>query len=189
MTNQELLNKAQREYIDLGEYVKKICKETKNEEKTHEVLVSLDIMLQLMLMYLSVSNLNTPDSEINFIKLLTVEKDVVDIYNEYNHTNLTWEDLKEENMDSQLLKEFIDRTYLLYKKDLDLFISFLASADSKTEEDYLTYITKKLRNILIIFTNINNETDERFIDFIINEVFAKKYRSIKEVFNAINISF
>jgi len=189
MSNQELLNKAQREYIDLGEYVKALCKTTNNEAKTHDVLVSLDITLQLMLMYLAVSNLNTPDSEINFIKLLTVEKNIIDIYNEYNKTNITWEDLKEENMDSALLKEFIDRTYLLYKHDLDLFSSFLASLDSKTEEDNLSFITKKMRNILVIFTNINNETDERFIDFIINEVFAKKYRSLKEIFKSINISF
>ncbi len=189
MTNQELLNKAQREYIDLGEYVKTLCKKTNNDNKTHDVLCSLDITLQLMLMYLAVSNLNTPDSEINFIKLLTVEKDVIDVYNKYNKTSLTWEDLKEENMDSNLLKEFIDRTYLLYKYDLDLLASFLASLDSKTEEDNLAFIIKKMRNILVIFTNINNETDERFIDFIIEEVFAKKYRSLKEIFKSVNISF
>lgn len=187
MTNQELFNKAQMEYIDLGEYIKKLCNTTNNKEKEKNVLSSLDIMLQLMLMYLAVSNLSVPDSELKFIKLLTVESDVVKMYNKAFDKNISWADLSEENMDPSVLKEFIDKTYLIYKKDLDLFISFLAASDSKTEENDLAYIEERIRNILVIFTSLNNETDLRFIDFIMEEVFLKKYKSLKNIFKSIDI--
>ena len=188
MNNQEILNEASREYIDLEEYIKKLCIENHKESKTKEVLDSLDITLQVMLMYLSVSNLSVPDIELTFIRLLTTEKDIIDAYNLEKGTKYSWDNIREKYMEASELKKFINDSYAHFKADIDKLIGFLSGCDSLTKEDNLLYIENKLRIILTLFTQISNDTDLSYIDLILNEVFVNKYKSLKDIFSHINFS-
>ena len=74
MTNQEILNKASMEYINLSEEIKKMIVSAKREKDEKEILSNLDILLQLMLMYVAVSDYEVEDIELSFIKLVKLEK-------------------------------------------------------------------------------------------------------------------
>lgn len=186
MSNQEILNSASRYYIDLLEYVKKL--NNVNESNRKKVLNGIDITMQVMLLYLSVSNYRVSDIELDFIRLLTTEKDIIKFYNEKTNSNYTWSSLKDENMEVEEVKEFIDRTYLLFKPDIDKLIGFLASNDSITKDDELEYIKNQFRQILNLFVKLDDDYDSRFIDLILNEVFVKKYLALKEIFSKVNIN-
>jgi hypothetical protein len=89
-------------------------------------------------------------------------------------------------MEVEEVKEFIDRTYLLFKSDIDLLIGFLASNDSKTEKNELGFIESKLREILVLFTNLSSDYNLKYVDLILNEIFVKKYKSLVSLFKGID---
>jgi len=186
MTKQEILNNASRIYIELEEYIKNLCQSVNEKDKEKSILDSLDVTLQVMLLYLSVSNFKVPDIELDFIRLLTTEKDIITLYNKEMNKNYSWDSLREENMEVEEVKEFIDRTYLLFKPDIDLLVGFLASNDSKTEKNELEYIESKLREILVLFTNLSSDYNLKYVDLILNEIFVKKYKSLVSLFKGID---
>jgi hypothetical protein len=185
MSNQEILNKASMEYIKLSEEVKKMVREAKREKEEKEILANLDILIQLMLMYVAVSDYSVDNIEVSFIKLFKTERDIIDFYNEKNLKKITWDDLKEENMEPTEFKEFVDRSYKMFYQNINHFIIFLASIDSLTKDNELSIVENSIRNILTLFDQIDNKTSD-IVDYVMNEMLISKYKQTKSIFSSVD---
>jgi hypothetical protein len=185
MSNQEILNKASMEYIKLSEEVKKMVREAKREKEEKEILANLDILIQLMLMYVAVSDYSVDNIEVSFIKLFKTERDIIDFYNEKNLKKITWDDLKEENMEPTEFKEFVDRSYKMFYQNINHFIIFLASIDSLTKDNELSIVENYIRNILTLFDQIDNKTSD-IVDYVMNEMLISKYKQTKSIFSSVD---
>ena len=186
MTNQELLNKASRNYIDLTEYIKALAKKNNKEFKIKDLLIDLDLMLQVMLMYESVSDFNVSNIEISFIKNLVTECDIVDYYNKSNINKITWDSLKSDKIEPGEYKEFVDRVYRLAMPRINDFIMFLAGEDSITINNELDIILTYLKNILNLYLDIDTHVYGDICLYVVSEIFEKKYRECKAIFSRID---
>ena len=185
MSNQEILNKASMEYIKLSEEVNKMVREAKREKEEKEILANLDILIQLMLMYVAVSDYSVDNIEVSFIKLFKTERDIIDFYNEKSLKKITWDDLKEENMEPTEFKEFVDRSYKMFYQNINHFIIFLASIDSLTKDNELSIVENYIRNILTLFDQIDNKTSD-IVDYVMNEMLISKYKQTKSIFSSVD---
>lgn len=187
MTNQEILNKASMEYINLSEEIKKMIVSAKREKDEKEILSNLDILLQIMLMYVAVSNYEVEDIELSFIKLVKTECDIITCYNEKNDKHLTWDDLKSDSMEASEFKEFVDRCYKMFSSNINYFIIFLASIDSQTKIDELEYVREHIYNIMSYFSSLTNFNKE-VCDYVMDEIFINKYKNTKSIFEKVSFN-
>ncbi|MCR5787270.1 MAG: hypothetical protein K6G28_06180 [Acholeplasmatales bacterium] len=188
MTNQELLNKASRSYIDLMEFIKDLAKKLHKENKTKDLIKDLDLLIQVMLMYESVSDFVVSDMEISFIKHLVTECDIVDFYNTANNKKINWDSLRSDKIEPEEFKEFVDRVYRIAMPYINDFIMFLAGEDSVTSNNELEVILDYLRAILKYYLEMAN-TDLSVSDYVIKEIFEKKYRECRNIFSRIDKIF
>jgi hypothetical protein len=117
--------------------------------------------------------------------LFKTERDIIDFYNEKNLKKITWDDLKEENMEPTEFKEFVDRSYKMFYQNINHFIIFLASIDSLTKDNELSIVENYIRNILTLFDQIDNKTSD-IVDYVMNEMLISKYKQTKSIFSSVD---
>lgn len=185
MIKQEIFTKTSRIYLDIENKIKEMYEfSDKNDYKLTDLYKSFDILVQVLLLYISISNDNVSNDELEFIDKLTIEEDILDEYNYQFDKNLTWDNLNEIFMDSKSFEAFINDTYDLFYFKLSKLIMFLASVDSYTNKDYYSIIRAELKEMLELFILIDDNKDNN-IDLVLDKVILNKYLSLKNMFKLV----
>lgn len=191
MTQQEIFTQASSIYLDCQQKIRELynveAKENKLDEKT--LLTDFDLLLQISLLYLSVSDHNILNIELKFIKLLTIEDDILTDYNKMNNKALSWDNLKDTYLSEKDFVSFIDETYSSFSKEINEFILFISSIDAITLKNYYAFFETQIKEIMRLFIAIDGDmsvNEIKEIKIILDKIFLKKYQSSKLIFEASN---
>ena len=188
---QEIFNKAYNIYFECQNKLFTLydTRNNKNIITKQELINEFDIMLHVIMLYVSCVDDNVSDIELSFIQKITVEEDILKIYNDKLNLNMRWDDLKNDAISDDKFQAFVDKTLEAFSSEINRLIMFISLNDALTKENYYEYFKQRILDILELFIKIDKDDDKveyRFIPYIIEKVFLEKYRELKDMFEKIN---
>lgn len=188
---QDLFNRASRLYLDcqfkIGEiYQYRVGKRQVNKDK---LLKEFDLLLQIMLMYTSLIDMEISDIELRFIDLLTVDYDCLKEYNKHYGTSYTWNNITTIFPNDDKFNLFVDDVYHLVSLQISDLLMFLASNDAFSETNDILFFSEKIKEILLVFIGIDGNImtkEEAFVGYIIKRILLDEYNGVKEAFMLVN---
>ncbi|MGL4949471.1 MAG: hypothetical protein ACRC5M_03730 [Anaeroplasmataceae bacterium] len=184
---QENLTKSSMIYFDCQKLIKEMFLEKgsrKDYESSEDTLECFDILLQIILLKLASNNNILTKFELSFIDLLIVEKDILEDFSKKTSQHYTWDQLLVDDECGLDEHKFISNLCDFYKKDLDVFILFLASIDSYTDENYFELLFNNILKIMLLFSEVDITEAKTDFEQILAPIFTNKYNKFKNLFNS-----
>lgn len=180
-----ILTNAQRTYIKCQQTIKNMARADKKESEK-KILRELDLLIQVCLLYTSISDNKITYLETSFIDKLSIECDLLDVYNTSSDKKIVWSDF----LDSEISKEDkVALINLMYEKtyfEIQNFIMYIAMLDSMTKKDYKSIIVDQLKQIVLYLIQIDGsvrETEQVVSQQILDKLFFSRYDSFYEAFS------
>lgn len=180
-----ILTNAQKTYIKCQQTIKNMARADKKESEK-KILRGLDLLIQVCLLYTSISDNKITYLETSFIDKLSIECDLLDVYNTSSDKKIVWSDF----LDSEISKEDkVGLINLMYEKtyiEIQNFIMYIAMLDSMTKKDYKSIIVDQLKQIVLYLIQIDGsvrETEQVVSQQILDKLFFSRYDSFYEAFS------
>ena len=180
-----ILTNAQKTYIKCQQTIKNMAR-TNKKESEKKLLRGLDLLIQVCLLYTSISDNKITYLETSFIDKLSIECDLLDVYNTSSNKKIVWSDF----LDSEISKEDkVALINLMYEKtyfEIQNFIMYIAMLDSMTKKDYKSIIVDQLKQIVLYLIQIDGsvrETEQVVSQQILDKLFFSRYDSFYEAFS------
>lgn len=180
-----ILTNAQKTYIKCQQTIKNMAR-TDKKESEKKLLRGLDLLIQVCLLYTSISDNKITYLETSFIDKLSIECDLLDVYNTSSDKKIVWSDF----LDSEISKEDkVALINLMYEKtyfEIQNFIMYIAMLDSMTKKDYKSIIVDQLKQIVLYLIQIDGsvrETEQVVSQQILDKLFFSRYDSFYEAFS------
>lgn len=180
-----ILTNAQKTYIKCQQTIKNMARADKKESEK-KILRGLDLLIQVCLLYTSISDNKITYLETSFIDKLSIECDLLDVYNTSSDKKIVWSDF----LDSEISKEDkVALINLMYEKtyfEIQNFIMYIAMLDSMTKKDYKSIIVDQLKQIVLYLIQIDGsvrETEQVVSQQILDKLFFSRYDSFYEAFS------
>lgn len=182
---QDSFTESSRIYLSLEDEIREMIR-FKNDNKVdkNEVLKSFDLLVQLVLLNLCALDDKVCVQELEFIKKLTVEEDILDYVNKVSTNKIEWEKISSTVLTNNQFNDFLDYVCNVSSSKINSFVMLLASIDALTEKNYLYRFKQGFKELAMCFVSANNEKEYNYeIDNILNKAFVLKYKSLKTIFS------
>ncbi len=173
---QETFNKAYYLYMDERNMLKQLAADTKIDE--NKLLYGYEIIMQLALCQMILLDDKITDIEIEYMKNVVVENDILKILSKKTGQKIGWSMLAE--IDDK--NKFLHKVIASFTTEILDFITLFISSDAITKEDYLNTLKG---NIYLICQNIlaSDGFDELEEDAykVLNNSLFKKMDDLKNI--------
>ncbi len=173
---QEAFNKAFYLYMDERNMLKQLAIDTKVDE--NKLLYGYEIIVQLALCQMILLDNKITDIEIEFLKNIVVENDILKILSKKVGSKIGWSMLK--GVEDK--NKFLHKVIASFTTEILDFITIFISSDAITKEDYLNSLKG---NVYQICQNIleSDGLDDLEVDAykVLNNTLFKKMDDLKSI--------
>lgn len=173
---QETFNKAYYLYMDECSMLKQLAVDTNIDQK--KLLYGYEIIMQLALCQMILLDGRVTDVEIEFLKNIVVENDILKILSKKNGQKIGWSMIDE--IDDK--NKFLHKVIASFTPEILEFITLFVSSDAITKEDYLNTLKG---NIYLICQNLlasdGLDTLEEDAYKVLNNILFKKMDDLKSI--------
>lgn len=173
---QETFNKAYYLYMDECSMLKQLAVDTNIDQK--KLLYGYEIIMQLALCQMILLDGRVTDVEIEFLKNIVVENDILKILSKKNGQKIGWSMIDE--IDDK--NKFLHKVIASFTPKILEFITLFVSSDAITKEDYLNTLKG---NIYLICQNLLTsdglDTLEEDAYKVLNNILFKKMDDLKSI--------
>lgn len=173
---QETFNKAYYLYMDECNMLKQLAVDTNIDQK--KLLYGYEIIMQLALCQMILLDARVTDVEIEFLKNIVVENDILKILSKKTGQKIGWSMIDE--IDDK--NRFLHKVIASFTPEILEFITLFISSDAITKEDYLNTLKG---NIYLICQNLlvsdGLDTLEEDAYKVLNNILFKKMDDLKSI--------